>query len=143
MDRATLNKMYLKYVPRWIRCIRWQDQKERWIWRQKYTFMWLYFPVFFVLMTDESQKLSRQLWWHRPKNEEELNTVLRNIREDPYYIDFGYGEYVGDTRPVYDLHERRKAYPEYYGTKYDGKQSRPWVSDFPIERKGKEAPKYY
>lgn len=123
---------YNKLAPRWFRAMRWHDYKVR----AKFPLKWALAPTVGILVVahfgEGSSKLARYLYLNRPSNKDELNAVLRNVNwPDEYYCDWEIDQYSFDYPPVYDMNQRRKKYPQYYGDLYDKTYYSPSMRSYP------------
>lgn len=114
-------ELFHQYAPRWIKAIRWQDARERFVEGQLKYLHCLYIPGAAVWLFCQQNPYATQLVLHRPETEEERAELRRNYNTNRYQRNWKLDEYPTKQRPpLYDLSERRAKYPQYYGDRYSG-----------------------
>lgn len=114
----TFVNIYNKRAPRWFKVIKWREWLNRVSENQIHALFLLYLPGYFYFINNEDP-LANYLAVRKPQNEEELMEVRRYVSDNPYQRDWEIDDYKRFVPPLYDLSERRRKYPEYYGNKYD------------------------
>lgn len=113
--------LYEKYVPRWVKVIRWREWGRRIEYRQKTYLAFLYIPAFITYQCGlGDNSLALKLLFNKPQTEEELIALKRNNLNVDNHRSWAYGQYNQNMPPLYDLSERRLKYPQYYKGRYDG-----------------------
>lgn len=116
-----LRELYIRYAPRWVRAIRWQDARERFVEHQIKYLKCVYIPGLAVWLLCQPDPYAMQLVLQRPQNEEEREAIRRNYRTSMFQRNWKIDEYPTKQQPpMYDLAERRAKYPEHYGDRYSG-----------------------
>lgn len=113
--------LFNKYVPRWIRVIRWREWGQRITRKQKGLTAFVYLPAWVTYecgIGDNS--MAWKLFFLRPQTEEELILLKRNNLANPCHRSWEYDQYDQNIPPLYDMSERRLKYPQYYKGRYDG-----------------------
>lgn len=116
-----LRELYIRYAPRWVRAIRWQDARERFVEGQIKYLQFVYVPALGYWMFCQQDDYATQLALRRPQTEEEREAIRRNYRTSIFQRNWKIDEYPAKQQPpLYDLSERRAKYPEHYGDRYSG-----------------------
>lgn len=118
-----LGKLYHRYAPRWFKVIRWREWGVRVVEHQKYSVYAIYAPaLIFILTAEDELKYVYTLYHTRPQTDEERLEIKKNRFKifGEFHRNWQLGQYPGtEMPPTYDMAERRKKYPEYYGDRYD------------------------
>ena len=119
-----LKQAYERYFPRWFKVIRWRDIiKRNGLETQRLMLFTFYVPVFIWINCTMDNPYPFLLAWYKPETQEERDKMkLKWIwtRKNLYLgRNWDMDKYQGHVPPLYDVWERRKQYPEYYGEKYN------------------------
>lgn len=116
-----------KRAPRWFRVIRWKNLANTLYVGQKNSLQLVYAPMLIIFYAWVPDKFVTMLFFKRPQTQEEFDRLAREWRfydfsGNPRNLERDYepGQYDQDMKPLFDLAERRKYYPEYYAGRYDG-----------------------
>lgn len=120
-------KFFGQYVPRWVKVIKWPEFWNRHFGSSPMSlYLCMAIPIGLHLLIPSPDKAAIAIWFQQPATEEECNKVKRN-----YYLGYSspmagfvgrnweFEKYDGQFPPLYDVWERRKQYPEYYGERYN------------------------
>lgn len=118
-----LRTAYEKYAPRWFKVIRWREWAQRNVDKQYWMLAVLYLPVFVYFYHYDTNPYPHVLCLYKPQTEEERNHLKKKYITavaNPFVgRNWEIDQYHGQYPPLYDVWQRRKQYPEYYGDKYN------------------------
>lgn len=112
-------ELYFRFAPRWFKVIRWREFGARFYEKEVMSMRYIYAPVLMAYLCPHN-KVVQQIALKRPQTEEELLQIRQEYLPNTNYRNCEIDQYETDIAPKYDMAVRRKKYPEYYGTRYDG-----------------------
>ena len=120
---AEFKKAYDRHVPRWFKVIRWREIAIKRFKNQNLWVIGFYIPVLVYYTQMRGNPYPYLLIWFKPDTQEEID-YLKKMSIQGYgnhYVgrNWEMDQYHGQVPPYYDVWERRKKYPEYYGDKYN------------------------